>query len=323
MIGIKLTGLDAQNPLAYFAALGLLRIVNHEAVRGRLPRPRLSFADEGRQVPVLDCGLDMDGLIGLILEDAASQAANVALRLAYDEAGQLVEADAKGATRDLKPPPPAARAFLEKCAGSGRRAADLAASFFSELVQDKTKGNTKPTALHFTAGQQTFLGMIELLRQGITSADVREALEGPWRNTSILPSLSWDASVTRMYALRAGDPSKEKRGSVPGAYWLAVQALPFFPVRVHRGKLATAGVAGGWKNSVFTWTLWSPPVTVPTAAALLRTDARRWTAKERAAMGLSAVFSARILRSDQGGYGSFCPAEVVLPRVPRAVRRRR
>jgi hypothetical protein len=299
--------------LAYFAALGLLRVLDHHARQRGLRRPRLAFVDEGRQVPVLTSSFDLEAVIGLVLEDAASQVGNAALGLAYDDEGNLVGVDTPGATRDLKPIPDAARRFLERCADSDRRAADLAAGFFSELVQDRSKGNTKPTALHFTAGQQAFLQMVESLRQGITAADVREALEGPWQNTSTLPSLSWDASVTRMYALRAGDPSKEKRGSVPAAYWLGVQALAFFPVIVRRGILITAGVKGGWKDSAFTWPLWAPSLIVPTIAALLRTNAARWSSKERAAIGLTAVFTARILRSDQGGYGSFCPAEVVLP----------
>ncbi len=93
-------------------------------------------------------------------------------------------------------------------------------------------GNTKPTAFHFTAGQQTFLDMVDELRTGITAAHLREALDGPWLNRSQLPSLTWDSSVARLYALRAGNPSKEKRGSVPGANWLAVIGLSYFPVVV-------------------------------------------------------------------------------------------
>lgn len=313
MTQLKLTGLDAQNPLAYLAALGLLRILDGHASSSGLERPRLGFVDEGRQVPALSTTLDLDAVTGVVLEDAARQADNVALRLAYDEEGNLVAPETAGAVRDLKPAPGAARAFLERCAGADRRASDLAAGFFSELVQDRTKGRTKPTALHFTAGQQAFLDMVESLRTGMTPADLREALEGPWLNSSTLPSLSWDASVSRLYALRASDPSKEKRGSVPGAYWLAVQALAFFPVVVARGRLSTTGVSGGWKDGTFTWPLWTPALTVPTVASVLKANAARWTSRERAAMGVSAVLRSRILRSDQGGYGSFTPAEVVVP----------
>jgi len=249
----------------------------------------------------------------VILEDAAALADDPSLQLAYGASGEAVAPDAPGATRDLKPLPALARATLDRAALSPRRTADLVGGFFSELVQDNN-GNTKPTALHFTAGQQSFLEMVDVLRKGVTAADTQEALIGPWLNSSTLPSLSWDASVTRLYALRAGNPSKEKRGSIAAANWLGVQALAFFPVSVHRGRLVTARVRGGWKDSVFTWPVWDAGASAPVAAALLRDDPGRWRAAERAAQGVTAVFSSRILRSDQGGYGSFCPAEVVLPR---------
>ena len=155
--------------------------------------------------------------------------------------------------------------------------------------------------------------MVEELRQGLTAEHLREALDGPWLNTSPLPSLSWDASVARMYALRAGNPAKEQRGSVPGANWLAVLALPFFPVVASNKRLVTTGITGGWKDSAFKWPVWSPAAEVNTIASLLRLDAARWTADERAALGIEMVFSCRILRSDQGGYGSFAPAAVLPP----------
>jgi hypothetical protein len=306
----SLTGLDGQNPLGFLAALGLLRILDEHARRGRLPKPKLSFVDEGQQVARIWSSLELEAIQGVILEDAAAQAESLALRLAYDDDGNLVEPSAPGATRDLKPSPASARAYLARLSGASRRDADLAAGLFSELVQDNN-GNTKPTALHFTAGQQTFLSMVEELRKGISVSDLQEALIGPWKNLSALPSLSWDSSATRNYALRASNPSKEKRGSVAGANWLAVHGLAFFPVHPRRGRLRTAGVAGGWKDSVFTWPLWAVPVEVRTVMALLRCNVSHWTMRERTAAGIVLVLRAGILRSDQGGYGSFTPSTVV------------
>ena len=104
---------------------------------------------------------------------------------------------------------------------------------------------------------------------------------------------------------------------MPAANWLAFHALAFFPVNVQRGRLETTCVRGGWKDAVFTWPTWSVPISAPVAASLLRLDAAHWTARERLALGISTVLRAKILRSDQGGYGSFTPAEVVLPRKER------
>lgn len=313
MTSLMLTGLDAQNPLAFLAALGLLRILDDHAVRHAIERPRLSFIDEGRQTPKLWTALSMKEVAGIVLEDATTQAMNPALRIAYDENGNEVSPEASGATRDLKPPPKLARVILDRGALADRRTADLLAGFFSDLVQDVSKGRTKPTAFHFTAGQQVFLKMVDALRRGIAAGDVNEALSGPWLNRSKLPSLSWDASITRLYALRAGDPSIEKRGSIAAANWLGVNALSFFPVNVLGTKLVTARVEGGWKGSSFTWPVWEARLSVPTIAALLRVDPRPWRSEERAAQGITGVFSSRILRAEQGGNGSFCPAEVVLP----------
>ena len=307
---LLLTGMDAQNPLAFLASLGLLRVVDDEARRARRERPRLAFVDEGGPIPKLWTALGADDLVRCVLEDAAAQADNAALRLAYDDDGELVPPESAGAIRDLKPRPEVARAALEGFAEAEPRVARLAAGLFSELVKDNN-GNTKPTALHFTAGQQEFLAMVEELRSGITEADVREALFGPWLNTSKLPSLSWDSSVARLYALRAGDPSKEKRGSIPAANWLGVMALEMFPVAAQHGRLVTSRVTGGWKDAAFTWPVWEVPLTAPTVAALLRTDVEAWDPRARAAAGIAAVFRSKILRSDQGGYGSFTPAEFV------------
>jgi len=310
---LELTGLDAQNPLAFLAALGLLRVLDDHALRMKLERPRLAFDDRGQQQPMLSCvNRSFEEVVGVILEDAARRASDPVLQLAYDDNGNRVPATAAKATRDLKPSPALARHILDEAAQAERPTADLAAAFFSELVQDNN-GNTKPTALHFTAGQQPFLKMVDDLRKGIGPADLAEALLGPWTGTSTLPSLSWDATVSRQYALRATNPAKEKRGSIPAANWLALVGLSFFPVMVLRHRLITTRVNGGWKDSVLSWPLWSPLASSRTVASLLRLDPLRLSARDRGAMGITLVLSARIQRSDQGGYGSFSPAEVRIP----------
>lgn len=313
---LTLPGLDGQNPLGFFAALGLLRILSMQTLQELRAEPRLSFVDDGTQSAKFETPLALDELKDLIIEDAQRQITSVALTLAYDEEGHLVAPSSEGAIRDLKPSPDAARLFLERVSTAPRRDADLAAGFFSELVQDNN-GNTKPTTFHFTAGQQTFLAMVEELRRGITRADCDETLLGPWLSSSRLASLSWDSSGGRGYALRASDPSKEKRGSVAVANWLAVHALAFFPVSPVRDRLRTPGVKGGWKNSRFSWPLWCAPATRKTIGSLLLIDTLDLTTTEREALGVTTVLSSSILRSDQGGYGSFTPASVVLPRERR------
>lgn len=315
MKDLELTGLNGQNPLAFLAALGLLRVLDEQlAERKGSTRPRLAFAEEGR-VAVLRSALTLDEIYELVLKDAAGRLGAAALALAYDDEGKLVDPDGEDAIADLKPDPDEAARYLRSLLNKDRRSLDLGAAFFSELVKDNN-GNTKPTALHFTAGQQKFLEMVTELRRSLQRAHLEEALLGPWRGLDALPSLSWDSTVARLYALRAVNPSSEKRGSVAGANWLAVIGLSYFPVNVRRGRLVTTGVVGGWKDGAFSWPVWSPPSTRLEVASLLRGDVGQLSRKEREAMGITQVFRSAITRSDQGGYGAFSPAEVVLPRAP-------
>lgn len=311
------TGLDGQNPLAFFAALGLLRVLD-ETRDAAEARPRLRFADSGTPTAHLTTPLSLDQLYQRVLTDARSKAGALALALAYDANGARIDPDAAGAIADLKPPPALAAEVLAELGGAkvDRRSADLGAAFFSELAQDNN-GNTKPTALHFTAGQQRFLKMVRELREGLTREHLVEALLGPWRSADELPSLTWDSTMARVYALRATDPSKEKRGSVAGANWLGVVGLSFFPVSARHGKPVTTGVKGGWKDSALTWPLWSVPCTRPEVAALVRGEVALLKAAERAALGISQVLRSAITRADQGGNGAFSPAEVVPPSATR------
>jgi hypothetical protein len=309
-----LEGLEAQNPLGLFAALGLLRVLDEHARAVSDPRPRLGFVEQGALVACLVGPYAVDEMIEIVLRDAEAQAGSPALQFAYDQEGKWVNSLHPGLVRDLKPSLAGARAFLESIATAPRRVSDLAAAWFTDVVPDN-KGNAKPTAFHYTAGQQAFLHMVEKLRVGLTAEHVREALVGPWLNGSELPSLSWDSSGARTYALRATNPSGDPRGSVPGANWLAANGLAFFPVVADHGRLQTTCVRGGWKSSAFSWPVWGPASDAPTIGSLLRQDTSQWTASQRTVAGVIGVFESRILRSDQGGYGSFTPARAVPPRV--------
>ncbi|MCL4847389.1 MAG: hypothetical protein KJ066_12700 [Acidobacteria bacterium] len=261
-----------------------------------------------------------------VVEDRDTWSDDPAFLLAYDESGEsLIDPRVAGGkvVRDLKPSPSAMHQFHDRIAAAAergglspvewlatRRSMDTAAAFGSEVVQDNN-GRTKPLALHFTAGQQSFLDAAAKLQQGITADHVREALLGPWTGSSKLPSMSWDSTITRMYALRATDPSGEKRGSTPGADWLAFIGLGVLLVVPRGRRLVTAGVRGGWKDGEFSWPMWSVPLSLPVVRALLLTPTLpRLPAAERAARGIATVFSSAIMRYDPGGYGGFSPARV-------------
>lgn len=305
---LVLTGIDGMNPLGFMAALGLLKVLETRRSPGAA-RPRLAWRDEGRWRPVVETTLSLAAIIETVIVELRSWSDDPALGIVDGSEGCEPE-------DDLKPAPERYRAFLMHVArlavGGPGRPAKFAASFASELVTDNG-GNTKPTAFHFTAGQQKFLTMVRTLLAEVSADDLQEALVGPWTGASRLPSLSWDATVARNYALRANDPSGEKRGSVPGADVLAFIGLSFFPVTANsRVELQTCCVRGGWKTGRFTWLLWKPLATADVVRSIL-VDPSLEESKphERRARGIVVVLQSAILRSEQGGYGSFTPPEVV------------
>lgn len=331
-----LTGLDGANPLGFLAALGVLAVADGESP----PRPRLTWHNEGRWRPVLSTALDRAGLLSALERDLRTWGDDPAVQLCYRKGG---EDDAKEKpnkkkggepklARDLKPAPAQMRVFLQGLARridhlkpppaflrGTRRALDYAGVFGTEVAVDNN-GNVKPTALHFTAGQQEFLkSVLELIDQ-VNATDLEEAVFGPWRYARPLPVLGWDSTVARDYALRADDPAKSKKTGVPGADWLAFRGLAFIPVAPIGTEIRTAGCSGGWKSGQFTWPLWLGGLTVDTVRSVLTLGGLEdASAHQRRARGIALVLRARIRRSDQGGYGSFQPAAVLAPGRTRGI----
>lgn len=301
MSPIVLTGLDGSNPLGFLAGLGVL---NTLADRGG--RPTLSWQPGVWHAVVEDDTLrDRDALIAALVQDRATWSDEGCLALKYTKGK-------KASAWDLKPPPGRFRSYLidlvSRSEPGCRREVDFAASFATESARDNN-GNTKPTALHFTAGQQEFLGTVGELRNAVTPADLKEAVFGPWRYARKLKILGWDCTAARVYALRSDDPSKADKLGVPGADWLAFRGLSFLPVVPRGQQILTTGCSGGWKTGQFCWPLWNVDLTRMTVRAVLQTPAlAELPERTRRARGISAVFASAIRRSDQGGYGSFAPA---------------
>lgn len=307
MSELVLTGLDGKNPIAFLAALGVLNAVTDKA-GAEGPAPKLAWRQQGTFLPVLVGGPERDALLEALWEDVQSFRVEPAIQwLRYRKEGGAE-------AHDLKPPPKEFVAYLrglvERGAGAGRRSLDFAAAFATDVAVDNN-GNTKPTALHFTAGQQEFLSMVTGLIEGVTTLDLEEAVFGPWRYERPLPVLQWDNAASRDYALRASDPSKDKKLGVPGADWLAFRGLPFLRVAPVEDAIQTTGCKGGWKNGTFRWPIWTVPLSRPVIGSLLG-SAEVGDAAPRVlrARGVSVVFESSIRRSDQGGYGSFTPARV-------------
>lgn len=296
MTDIYLTTLAATNPGAVFAALGALDVATR-----LLPERRVTLRWSDSLVPkaVLHGPDSIDHLVELIDRDREGWADAVSLT---GPPGRTAD--------DIKPPPGEVRAWFEAAAGADLR---LLHALISEGAMAGQPGDkerlAKPTHFHFTAGQQRFLTMVRELRSGLTTGDLEEALVGPWKYESTLPVLGWDAKGERLFALRAKDPSKEKKSGVPGVDWLGFLGLRFFPVTTtDTGGLVTTGCERSWKSGAFTWPVWDLPLVDVEVRTVIATDHSRLTAPERRIRGVSALYRSPIRRSDQGGYGSFAPA---------------
>ncbi|MBW3643384.1 MAG: hypothetical protein KY447_10765, partial [Actinobacteria bacterium] len=214
---LQLDGLPGTNPLGFLAAVGVLDVL---ARAGR--QARLAFADDLVPVALIQGAEGLDDLLTALDQDRATWMHSVVLHGPDSRPLDDAKPDSRTAASW-------ARAVADTVA-SGRADSDLYCALVAEGAVDQS-GKGKPTHLHFTAGQQRFLAMARELVSRVDVDRFREAVVGPWRDDSTLPSLSWDNRGGRPYALRASDPSKIKRASVPGADWLALLGLASLPVR--------------------------------------------------------------------------------------------
>ncbi|MGH3814721.1 MAG: type I-G CRISPR-associated protein, Cas3-extension family [Pseudonocardiaceae bacterium] len=305
---VELPALDGTNPLGFLAALGVLDVL-HRAGR----EPTMHWTADLVPIPVFRGGSDEDELVELVDADRARWQESVVLR---GPVGDQLD--------DVKPPPKVHSRWAAEVVdalGDTRADADLFCALLAEGAVDG-KGNGKPTHLHFTAGQQKFLVMVRELASRIDAERIRVAIFGPWREDSPLPTLSWSSQGERIYALRAVNPSGEKRLGVPGADWLAFLGLVFFPTCAvtrndgAQASLKTTGCNRAWKRSALRWPLWTVPLERDTVWSLVGDSAvvgqdRPLSPDELRARGVRHVMQAPIRRSEQGGYGSFGGALVL------------
>lgn len=302
MSRIQLVGVDGSNPLGFLAALGLLRVV---------PGAKLGFSEDGSFRAFVDwldkSESDLATLIAADAEAAANERAP--WRFTYTKAATKKQGPQEVA--DLKPPPDDFKKFLATCIEAwltgNDEAAGYAAAYGTDIAVDG-KGNTKPTAFHFTAAQQTFLGAVERIRASVTQEWVETSLfkghgERPGSN------LRWDPGAERNWALMANNPSGDGTRVDAPLEWLAFRGLPLLPSFPRGSRIITTGVVGQGDDMTFTWPLWSVPASLLTTRSALQVD---WTGstKARAACGIFAICSSAIRRTSQG-FGNFGPSSVM------------
>ena len=316
MTELMLPALEGSNPLGFLAALGVLDTVDRAGYA-----VTLRWTDDLVPQAVLGGAGDLDEVIDVLDRDRSRWSSSLVLAFPPGKPLSDAKPDAKLLTQWF-------RAAADARDGSD---ADMLCAIVAEGAFDRS-GKAKPTHLHFTAGQQQFLEMVRTLAAEVDAERLREAICGPWRHDSPMPSLSWDARGERVYAVRATNPSGEKRLGVPGADWLAFRGLICYPVTLDGRSLRTTGCDADWKRSAFRWPLWSVPASSRVIRSLVGdaslVSEEAWGVRRRrtrpspsdlAARGVISVLECPIRRSDQGGYGSFGgPTTLVESAMPAA-----
>lgn len=300
MSKIHLDGLEGTNPMGFMAALG----VQVSFVASDM-KPNLWWSDDVIPHAVIDgCGT-VDDVVEQVMETLGVWKKSPVLRPKRSDGSPIRKAD------DLKIEPEDIREYLE--AVSGDPAGSLATAILAEGSLDR-QGVAKPSDLYFTAGQQAFLYMVRQILSNTKDLDIHKGMTERWRHASKLPSMGWDVTDDRVYALRAINPTTDKKLSSPGPESLAILGLSLHPVFAGKSRTLTQGCSGTWKHATYSWPIWNKPASLHTVKSLLMHayDPKR-NARERwlSAWGVSKILQSRIRRSDQGGYGTFRPPTVI------------
>lgn len=301
--GIVLTGLDASNPLAFLAAIGVVEAL---ADAGLAPRLRFELRDAWRPVLEAQVVASIDALSAILEDDRMRCGHSQILHFEYQKKGKTGETEVKFA-RDLKAPPRAFRELLltlcDELEPSLRRDVDWCAAFGDECAHEDDA--LRPPAFHFCAGPQQFLDQAAKIRAQASVAGLRQALAG-WAYQDECPQMGWDATRSSDYALRGLDPGKAKgklRGEV-GAEWLAIRGLTaLLSAGAGRTLKSTLCTRGYMQGGSFVWPLWDGALDRRCIRAVLRRDWQQVGSAERAARGVREVFACEMRRI--GYYGCF------------------
>jgi len=301
---LTLKGLDADNPLAFLAALGTLRALS-QAWPDATVRLHWGLTDGAlRPLLTLPAGTNEQGILDTLIDQLRGLIDNSALTFAKDLAV------ARQIFRD------AARCAYDRATFGSHVAAEFIAAFGCDALADAKTGIVQDTAWRTMsgAGHQHFLEFMCTLASDTSIEQLAAALFAPWRYCDPGPSLRWDPVDDRRYALRWNEPSGDPIRTVRGANALAILGLPLFPTQPLGVTLGTTGFSRIPRKTFFTWPIWEDPLPLDVVRALLglrelqlhgdTSPHERLQARERLrARGVIEVFHSQ--RITQGKYRNF------------------
>ena len=300
--GLLLNGLDGGNLLGFLAAIGTLRIATEADPSTDW---RVSWQVQGGHwSPVLygDTALTADALIELLTPALARM--KDAFRFGDD------------LTINCEEFRKVAQSASDAAALTDRQDVDFIAAFGCDglPISDKNP-RIQDTALRTIsgAGHQHFIGSMRELVENTKAEHLRASLFEPWQYSDPKPSLRWDPSDDRRYALRWKEPSGDPVRTMRGANRLAIEALPLFPTAPGERRLHTTGFSQRRGEGVlFSWPIWEGALSIEVVRSLLslaELQKSRPDRKSLLALGVVEIYRSR--RITVSKYRNFTPAQPV------------
>lgn len=322
-LGILLRGIDGANPLGFLASLGTLRVAGIVWPDRRVSMEWTQHAGAWR--PVVHVG-------PAATEDEFTRCVHRYLRRGVASTGDAGPNDLSPEPAEAFPyfafdkntskiPPLRFREIaLEASAEASlaaRAYADFVAAFGCEACTDDDYVQDTALRTMSGAGWQHFLATMLTLVEDVEPEHVRQTLFERWSYNDPLKnhSMRWDPSDDKRHAYQWTDPtdsSQREKGGMWGANRLAIEGLPLLPTMPSH-RLETTGfrqVDG--RGPVWTWPIWSRPISIDTCRSLLalgNLQKRPLDRKALAARGVAEVFSSR--RISVRYYRNFTPAQAV------------
>lgn len=290
---MTLDGIEGSHLLGFMTALGVLRLLDEDAMQCGARRPTLAF-DERYCADLGSVGDDRSAVVGVVARGLAVRARF------YD--GDL---SAVNKPADFTPD------SFERCA---RAATGWKLDALSGLACGTGDGVAESTLCAANgAGHQELIRSIRDVLALVEPEHMDAAMFRPWTKSYSVPAekrktlglgtrkptLRLDPADERLYALRATNPtlpSSEYKTEL-GAQALAIPAFEVLTVCPSRRPMCIASRRGP-SRVVFEWTLWTPPATLATVRSLLALGPRDVEAVR--ARGAFAAFGVARLTGEKG-----------------------
>ena len=249
MSSLSLQGLKANSPIAFMAAMGLLKIVHS-----------------------LDQSVAMswkDGNAWLYLPETMDKA--TLYQGLHNHLKQSLNQDwVECWGTDVKMTPAEYRNRVQQANVSDDQACiDFLAAVGHEFAVKTKKDQIQLTPFYMISGQQKLLKSITKLMTGLlnhTEQALDDTLLSRWTYCDKVHTLGWDPVNERLHAYESRKPTDLPDQGMAAAIWLAYEGLTLFPTTLVKGnKLETTCFV----QDQFMWPVWTSPAKLMTVKSLL------------------------------------------------------